>query len=90
MGNIDILALAKYLWATFIPILIKGWSMIDKRFEQTEKRVEELHTNDSRTNSKIDVLVERSENQEESLKRLDVSIKRLEDLLHSVLLDKKK
>lgn len=90
MGNIDILALAKYLWAACIPILIKGWSVIDNRFEQTEKRVEELHANDSRTNSKIDVLVERSEHQEESLKRLDSSIKRLEDLLHMVLLDKKK
>jgi predicted amidophosphoribosyltransferase len=90
VGNIDILALFKYLWAAMVPILIKGWSMIDRRFEQTEKRVEELHHNDGKTNAKIDVLVERSENQEVSLKRVDESIKRLEDLLHKVLLDKSK
>jgi len=90
MGNIDVLALIKYLWAAFIPIIIKGWSMVDKRFEQTEQRVEELHKNDSKTNAKIDVLVERSENQELSLKRVDDSIKRLEDLLHKYILDSKK
>ena len=90
MGNIDVLALIKYLWAAFIPIILKGWSMVDKRFEQTEQRVEELHKNDSKTNAKIDVLVERSENQEISLKRVDDSIKRLEDLLHKYILDSKK
>lgn len=90
MGNIDILALFKYLWAALIPVIIKGWSMVDKRFEQTEKRVEELHRDQSKTNAKIDVLVERSENQESSLRDVNESIHRLEDLLHKVLMDNKK
>ena len=83
MGNIDILALFKYLWAALVPILIKGWSMIDKRFEQTEHKVIEIDKRVSDMSADVKVLVERSENQQND-------ISEIKDLLMQLLLDKSK
>lgn len=82
MGNIDILALFKYLWAAMVPILIKGWTMIDERFEKTENRVAEIDKRVSDMSADVKVLVERSENQE-------ANIKEIKELLMQLLLDKK-
>jgi predicted nucleic acid-binding Zn-ribbon protein len=83
VGNIDILALFKYLWAALVPILIKGWSMIDKRFEQTEHKVIEIDKRVSDMSADVKVLVERSENQQND-------ISEIKDLLMQLLLDKSK
>ncbi|AHK11281.1 hypothetical protein S140_175 [Shewanella sp. phage 1/40] len=82
MGNIDVLALLKYLWAAFIPVVIKGWSMVDKRFEQTEHKVVEIDKRVSDMSSDVKVLVERSENQQKN-------IEEIKDLLTKLLLDNK-
>lgn len=81
MGNIDVLALFKYLWAALVPVLIKGWSMIDDRFAKTEGRVEEIDKRVSDMSADVKVLVERSENQE-------ANIKEIKDLLMQLLLEK--
>lgn len=81
MGNIDVLALFKYLWAALVPVLIKGWSMIDERFVKTEDRVVEIDKRVSDMSADIKVLVERSENQE-------ANIKEIKDLLMQLLLEK--
>lgn len=81
MGNIDVLALFKYLWAALVPVLIKGWSMIDDRFTKTEGRVEEIDKRVSDMSADVKVLVERSENQE-------ANIKEIKDLLMQLLLEK--
>lgn len=81
MGNIDVLALFKYLWAALVPVLIKGWSMIDERFVKTENRVAEIDKRVSDMSADVKVLVERSENQE-------ANIKEIKDLLKQLLLDK--
>lgn len=83
MGNIDILALFKYLWAALVPIFIKGWAMIDKRFEQTENKVIEIDKRVSDMSADVKVLVERSENQQND-------ISEIKDLLMQLLLDKSK
>lgn len=83
MGNIDILALFKYLWAAFIPVIIKGWSMVDKRFEQTETKVVEIDKRVSDMSSDVKVLVERSEHQQND-------ITEIKELLMQILLDKRK
>lgn len=83
MGNIDVLALFKYLWAALVPVLIKGWSMIDDRFTKTEGRVEEIDKRVSDMSADVKVLVERSENQE-------ANIKEIKDILMQLLLEKGK
>ena len=83
MGNIDVLALFKYLWAAFIPVIMKGWSMVDKRFEQTESKVVEIDKRVSDMSSDVKVLVERSENQQND-------IAEIKELLMQLLLDKKR
>ena len=83
MGSIDILALIKYLWAAFIPVVIKGWSMIDNRFEQTESKVTAIDKRVSDMSSDVKVLVERSENQQND-------IAEIKELLMQILLDKRR
>lgn len=83
MGNIDVLALFKYLWAAFIPVIMKGWAMVDKRFEQTESKVVEIDKRVSDMSSDVKVLVERSENQQND-------IAEIKELLMQLLLDKKR
>lgn len=81
MGNIDVLALFKYLWAALVPVLIKGWSMIDERFVKTEDRVVEIDKRVSDMSADIKVLVESSENTKEDVKEIKA-------LLMQLLLDK--
>lgn len=81
MGNIDVLALFKYLWAALVPVLIKGWSMIDERFVKTENRVAEIDRRVSDMSADIKVLVESSENTKEDVKEIKA-------LLMQLLLDK--
>lgn len=81
MGNIDVLALFKYLWAALVPVLIKGWSMIDDRFVKTEDRVVEIDKRVSDMSADIKVLVESSENTKED-------VKEIKSLLMQLLLDK--
>ena len=81
MGNIDVLALFKYLWAALVPVLIKGWSMIDERFVKTEDRVAEIDRRVSDMSADIKVLVESSENTKEDVKEIKA-------LLMQLLLDK--
>jgi len=71
MGNIEISALIKYLWAAFIPVAMKGWAIIDTRFTDTEKRVESLVKDQSEIKTSVRVLIERSENQEKTLQRIE-------------------
>ena len=81
MGNIDVLALFKYLWAALVPVLIKGWSMIDDRFVKTEDRVVEIDKRGSDMSADIKVFVESSENTKEDVKEIKA-------LLMQLLLDK--
>ena len=81
MGNIDVLALFKYLWAALVPVLIKGWRMIDERFVKTENRVAEIDRRVSDMSADIKVLVESSENTKEDVKEIKA-------LLMQLLLDK--
>ena len=81
MGNIDVLALFKYLWAALVPVLIKGWSMIDERFVKTENRVAEIDRRVSDMSADIKVLAASTDNIKED-------VKEIKDLLMKLILEK--
>jgi hypothetical protein len=81
MGNIDVLALFKYLWAALVPVLIKGWSMIDERFVKTEDRVVEIDKRVSDMSADIKVLAASTDNIKED-------VKEIKDLLMKLILEK--
>lgn len=70
VGSIDLLALLKYLWAAFIPIIMKGWQMIDRRMDKTETKVEILDKRVSEMSTDVKVLVERSGHQQEDINEI--------------------
>lgn len=77
MGSIEIVAIVKMLWVAFIPALMKGWNILEGRFKMTEDRISkveaELHSN----TTELRVLVERSENQEKSMDRIETMLETL-------------
>ena len=90
MGNLELTALFKYLWAAFIPAAIKGWSMTDKRFRDTEEKVEDIVIGQGDLKADIKVLVERTENQAKILSKQEVKIDAIHNLLLRTTIDKEK
>lgn len=80
MGNIEITAIFKYLWAALIPVAMKGWTMVDRRFVDTEKKVEGIIKDQAEIKSDVKVLMERSEGQEKTMKRIEDLL--METILH--------
>jgi hypothetical protein len=90
MGNIELTALFKYLWAAFIPAAMKGWSMTDKRFRDTEEKVEDIVEGQGALKADIKVLVERTENQDKLLSKQEVKLDAIYSLLLRVNIEKEK
>lgn len=92
MGNVDLIAFIKWLWAALPPIMWKMWGIIDARFKQVEDDGKDVKEQLSNMKSSIEVLVERSGNQEKSQDTLrgelrDMSVKF--DKLYELLMTKK-
>lgn len=77
MGSIEITAIIKYLWAGLIPIAARWWSSVDKRFKDTEDKVDKLDDTLSDITATQKVLVERSENQETAIQRIENMLMKL-------------
>lgn len=77
MGSIEIISLVKGLWVAFIPILLKAWNILDNRFKVNEAKVENITKEQSELRADVKVLIERSENQQESLAKIEDMVMKL-------------
>lgn len=64
MSPTEILALLKYAWATFIPVIYKLWGSINNRFKEIDGQVAVLRKDQSEIKTNVRVLIERLDNQE--------------------------
>lgn len=83
MGNLDLLAAIKWAWMTFPAIFWRIYTVIDGRFEKTEKNIEKINDDLALFKSDIEVLKERSEKTGED-------VKEIKDLLMQLLMKDKK
>lgn len=67
MGTMDLLAVFKYLWAILVPIMMRMWTVVDKRFEKSENSIENMKEDYSKLSSKLDVIDERTKHQAEDI-----------------------
>lgn len=77
MGSIEITALLKSLWVVLLPILLKAWNVLDNRFKVNEAKVENITKEQSELRADVKVLIERSENQQESLAKIEDMVMKL-------------
>lgn len=77
MGSIEITAILKSLWVVLLPVLLKAWNILDTRFKQTEKKMDQVTKEQSDIKADIKVLIERSENQEASLAKIESMMMKL-------------
>lgn len=74
MGTMSLATLLKYLWGVLIPIGIKVWGMMDKRFIEIEDHLDELEKTMAEDRADIKVLVERSAKQEKDFDEIKALI----------------
>lgn len=84
MGNVDLMALIKWLWAVLPPIMYKAWGLIDTRFKQVESDNKDVKSDLNNMKSSIEVLIERSGSQEKRQDDMSDKIDKIYDILMNI------
>ena len=79
--NIELTALLKYLWAALIPVIMKGWNIVDNKFKTADNRISSIEDKQAEMNADLKVLIERSENQEKVIDAQTDKIDKIYDML---------
>lgn len=79
--NVEVTALIKYLWAILIPVIMKGWNVMDNKFKTADDRLSSVEEKTSDMNADIKVLMERTEKQDTNLAYQKEKIDKIYDLL---------
>lgn len=81
MGNVDLVAFIKWLWAALPPIMWKMWGIIDARFKQVEDDGKDVKQELSNMKASIEVLIERSDNQKQRQDDISDKIDKIYEIL---------
>lgn len=79
--NVEVTALIKYLWAVLIPVIMKGWNVMDNKFKSADNRLSSVEEKQGDMNANIAVLVERSENQQSAIEYQNDKLDKIYDML---------